>query len=87
MKHCFHVAGVLLAAIFVAKCHSSCKPVEGPTDVAVEAAYTAELLSCVDRWPTKTEQAVCRVEVNRKWGLCGVDGGAEKYPDLHLCGN
>jgi len=85
MKHVFHVGGVLLAAVLFGKCHVGCKPADGPA--VSEAVYTAELLSCVDRWQTKIERDVCRVDVNRKWGLCATDGGVDVYPSLNLCGH
>jgi len=44
---------------------------------AAEAAFTTELLRCVDMAKTLEESKACRREVNRKWGVAETlrDGG------------
>jgi hypothetical protein len=39
------------------------------TPAQAEAAYTAELLRCVDQARTLAESRACRAEVNRRWGV------------------
>lgn len=45
-----------------------------PAKVAAEAAYTEQLLDCVDKSETYVESRACRAQVNARWGLLP-DGG------------
>ena len=47
------------------------------TSQAAEAAYTAELLRCVDKATTLHESKACRADVDRKLGITqtAADGG------------
>lgn len=45
-----------------------------PAKVAAEAAYTEQLLDCVDKSETYVESKACRAQVNARWGLLQ-DGG------------
>jgi hypothetical protein len=73
---------VAFTAVVVASCaimyaFSACAPATSPA--ATEAAYTAELLRCVDKSATLAESKACRRNVNAKWGIVETvrDGGAE----------
>lgn len=45
---------------------TSCKELGSP---ATEAAYTADLLHCVEKATTLKESKACRAEVDRKWNI------------------
>ncbi len=45
------------------------------TPAQAEAAYTAELLRCVDNAATLAESRACRADVDRRWAVRR-DGGA-----------
>lgn len=67
-----HVIEAILAtaiAILVGRFATGCDAhVNDPREI--EAAYTAELLGCVETAKTKQEADDCRKAVNRKYGLC-----------------
>lgn len=46
--------------------HAACAP---RTPAQAEAAYTAELLRCVDKAATLAASRACRAEVNQRWGV------------------
>lgn len=56
-----------------ANCHTGCKPAGSAAEV--EAAYTAEIIGCSAKAKTLAESRTCRTEVNKRYGLCDVDGG------------
>ena len=63
------VAAVYICAVCVATC--SCTP--SVTPAHAEAAYTAELLRCVDSSHTLDESRACRAQVDQRWNIR--DGG------------
>lgn len=60
------IAISLAAGIVVGGTHAACTP---RTPAQAEAAYTAELLRCVDRAATLAASRACRAEVNQRWGV------------------
>lgn len=60
-------------AITVALVLASCAKSQ-PAKVAAEAAYTEQLLDCVDKSETAVESRACRAQVNARWGILP-DGG------------
>ncbi len=70
-KGLWKAAGAVLVfagLVSVAHCGSGCKPPQSTAEV--EAAYTAELVSCSVHAPTLAEAKACRRAVNTKYGLC-----------------
>ena len=56
----------LAAGLAAGGTHAACAP---RTPAQAEAAYTAELLRCVDRAATLAASRACRAEVDRRWGV------------------
>ena len=56
----------LACGLASATAHAACTP---RTPAQAEAAYTAELLRCVDRAETLAQSRACRAEVDRRWGV------------------
>lgn len=75
------IMGLALFAgvVSVANCGRGCKPVQSGAEV--EAAYTAELVSCSVHAKTKAEASACRKAVNTKYGLCE----QSTYPRITPC--
>lgn len=65
---------VVVMALGLARCHSSCKPAESPIG-PLDAPYAAETLACSNDAKTATEALECRRKVNWKYGLCPDDNG------------
>lgn len=65
----FLIAGITIVVMLVLSVYGCAAA--GP---AYEAAYTAELLQCVDEAGTKEASRECRKAVDAKWH---VDGGAK----------
>jgi len=61
----------LVMVLFVAAL-AACS--SAPSKVAAEAAYTEQLLDCVDKSETYVESKACRAQVNARWGILP-DGG------------
>ena len=61
------------ATLFLAALVGGCAKSQ-PAKVAAEAAYTEQLLDCVDKSETYVESKACRAQVNARWGLLQ-DGG------------
>lgn len=57
----------LLVVVIVSKFLPGCKD---PSVPGAEAAYQAELLSCVEKAQTLKESRACRKLVHKKYGLC-----------------
>ncbi len=51
-------------------CHGAMSPSEA------EAAYTAQLLKCVDDARTLAESKACRQRVDAQWGITEIEAGA-----------
>lgn len=47
----------------------ACSSAPKPTNTAAEAAYSAELLRCVDQAKTLADSKACRKKVNEAWGI------------------
>ena len=68
----FHVRETVAAAALVALVAagaSYCTGCSPRTPAQAEAAYTAELLRCVDQAHTLAESRACREGVNKRWGV------------------
>ncbi len=78
LKACAAVA-LFASLVTVAHCGSGCKPAQSGAEV--EAAYTAELVSCSVHAKTKAEATACRKAVNTKYGLCE----QAAYPRITPC--
>lgn len=70
---------VFAGLVSVAHCGTGCKPAQSGAEV--EAAYTAELVSCSVHAKTKAEASACRKAVNTKYGLCE----QSTYPRITPC--
>lgn len=60
------IVGILW--IIAATSLSKCVPPNSPE--SSEAAYTAQLLGCVEKSSTVDDSRACRAKVNERWGLC-----------------
>lgn len=60
------ITAALACGLVVGTTHAACAP---RTPAQAEAAYTAELLRCVDRAATLAASRACRAEVDRRWGV------------------
>jgi len=65
-----------IVAVVIANAHG-CAPRASST-AGANAAYTAETLGCVEKAKSKEDSHKCRVEVNRRYGLCGELGPGQK---------
>ena len=68
LKDVSHPIIVGLLWIIAATSLSKCVPAHSPE--SSEAAYTAQLVSCVEKASTVDESRACRAKVNERWGLC-----------------